>query len=170
MPITARPHHPHCSMGTTQERGHHSSRDGHRRVGLQAHQLGGAVTDGLGEDGRSIEIRRVVVRLDKPTRDGDADIAVLTNVPTRDAGAGKIAELHRGRWTLEGLFQTLTQTLTGEIPSLGYPKVALFAFGVALASYNIASVLRTALCVNFGQEKVKRGCGFDPEQNRLCTL
>ena len=25
MPITARPHHPHCSMATTQERGHHSS-------------------------------------------------------------------------------------------------------------------------------------------------
>jgi hypothetical protein len=110
----------------------------------------------LGEDGRPIEIRRVVIRLDKPTRDGDAEIAILANVPTSDAGAGKIAELYRGRWTLEGLFQTLTQTLTGEIPSLGYPKVALFAFGVALASYNVAAVLRAALCVKFGQEKVER--------------
>jgi hypothetical protein len=110
----------------------------------------------LGDDGVQIKIRRVVVRLDKATRDGEAEIAILVNVPSSDASAGKIAELYRGRWTLEGLFQTLTQTLTGEIPSLGYPKVALFAFGVALASYNIAAVLRAALCVQFGQEKVER--------------
>lgn len=110
----------------------------------------------LGENGSPIKIRRVVVRLDKPTRDGDAEIAILTNVPARDASAAKIAELYRDRWTLEGLFQTLTQTLNGEIPSLGYPKAALFAFGVALVSYNIASVLRAALRVKFGHEKVEQ--------------
>jgi hypothetical protein len=110
----------------------------------------------LGEDGNPIKIRRVVVRLDKPTRDGDAEIAILSNLPARDADAAKVAELYRDRWTLEGLFQTLTQTLNGEIPSLGYPKAALFAFGVALVSYNIASVVRAALRVNFGHEKVER--------------
>lgn len=110
----------------------------------------------LGEDGGAIKIRRVVVRLDKPTRDGDAEIAILTNVPVRDACAAKIAELYRDRWTLEGLFQTLTQTLNGEIPSLGYPKVALFAFGVALVSYNVASVVRAALRVKFGNEKFEQ--------------
>jgi hypothetical protein len=68
----------------------------------------------------------------------------------------KIAELYQERWTLEGLFQALTQTLNGEIPSLGYPKAALFAFGVALVSYNIASVLRAALRVQFGHEKVEQ--------------
>ena len=36
-------------------------------------------------------LARVVVRLDKPTRDGDAEIAILTNVPARDASAAKIA-------------------------------------------------------------------------------
>jgi hypothetical protein len=110
----------------------------------------------LGEGGSPIKIRRVIVRLDKPTRDGDAEIAILTNVPARDASAAKIAELYRNRWTLEGLFQNLTQTLSGEIPSLGYPKAALFAFGVALISYNIASVVRAALRVNFGHEKVEQ--------------
>jgi DDE family transposase len=110
----------------------------------------------LGENGRPIKIRRVVARLDKPTRDGDAEIAILTNVPARDASAAKIAELYRDRWTLEGLFQTLTQTLNGEIPSLGYPQAALFAFGVALVSFNIASVVRGALRVKFGHEKVEQ--------------
>jgi hypothetical protein len=110
----------------------------------------------LGEDGKAVRIRRVVVHLDKPTQDGDVEIAILTNVRVRDASAAKVAELYRDRWTLEGLFQTLTQTLNGEIPSLGYPKVALFAFGVALASYNIASVVRAALRVTFGHEKFEQ--------------
>jgi IS4 transposase len=109
-----------------------------------------------GANGRSIKIRRVLVRLDKPTRDGDTEVAILTNVPARNANAMKIAELYQKRWTLEGLFQALTQTLNGEIPSLGYPKAALFAFGVALVSYNIASVLRAALRVQFGHEKVEQ--------------
>jgi IS4 transposase len=110
----------------------------------------------VGEDGQAIKIRRILIRLDKTTRDGDAEIAILTNIPPGDASACKIAELYQERWTVEGLFQMLTQTLEGEIPSLGYPKAALFAFAVALVSYNIASVLRTALCVKFGQEKVER--------------
>ena len=110
----------------------------------------------IGNDGHPLKIRRILVRLDKPTRDGDHEIAILTNVPEGDAIATKIAELYQERWTLEGLFQTLTQTLNGEIPSLGYPKAALFAFSVALVSYNIASVVRAALRATFGHEKIEQ--------------
>jgi len=102
------------------------------------------------------KIRRIVVRLDKPTQDGDMEIGILTNVKTRDASAAKIADLYLERWTVEGLFLTLTQILNGEIPSLGYPKAALFAFSVALVSYNIASVVRAALRATFGGEKVEQ--------------
>ena len=108
------------------------------------------------EDEHLMKIRRILVRLDKPTRNGDTEIGILTNVPASDASATKIAELYQERWTLEGLFQTLTQTLNGEIPSLGYPKAALFAFAVALVSYNIASVVRAALRAKFGHEKVEQ--------------
>jgi hypothetical protein len=108
------------------------------------------------DDDRPVKIRRILVRLDKPTRDGDTEIGILTNVPAGDASAPKIAELYQERWTLEGLFQMLTQTLNGEIPSLGYPKAALFAFSVALVSYNIASVVRAALRTQFGHEKVEQ--------------
>jgi hypothetical protein len=109
----------------------------------------------VGDDGNTIKIRRIVVRPDEPTRDGDTEIALLTNVSARRATAGRIADVYRERWTLEGLFQTLTQMLSGEIPALGYPKAALFAFGVALVSYNIASVVRAALRAKFGHDKVE---------------
>jgi hypothetical protein len=39
----------------------------------------------------------------------------------------------------------LEATLEGEINTLGYPKAALFAFGVALVSYNLMSTVKAAL-------------------------
>jgi hypothetical protein len=110
----------------------------------------------LGEDGGPITLRRVVVHLDKPTQDGDLEIVLLTNVPAKDASAAQIAELYLKRWTIEGVFLTLTQIMDGEIPSLGYPGAALFAFAIALVSYNIASVIRAALRATFGHEKVEQ--------------
>jgi IS4 transposase len=109
----------------------------------------------LGNGGQSIMLRRIVVHPDEPTREGETEIAILTNVPGRHATAGRVADIYRERWTVEGLFQTLTQILSGEIPSLGYPKAALFAFGVALVSYNIASVIRAALRAKFGHAQVE---------------
>jgi hypothetical protein len=46
-------------------------------------------------------VRRVMVELDNPTRDGDRSIHILTNLPADDAGAITVAKLYRGRWTLE---------------------------------------------------------------------
>jgi hypothetical protein len=46
---------------------------------------------------------------------------------------------------VETLFQTVTKNFEGEIQTLGYPKAALFSFGLALVSYNILAVVRRAL-------------------------
>lgn len=35
-------------------------------------------------------------------------------------------EMYRQRWTIEGVFQQLTEDLHCEIDTLGYPKAALF--------------------------------------------
>jgi len=110
----------------------------------------------LNENGATVKLRRIVVRLDKPTQDGDVEIALLTNVSEKDASAVQVADLYLERWTIEGVFLTLTQIMDGEIPSLGYPGAALFAFAVALVSYNIASVVRAALRSTFGHEKVEK--------------
>jgi IS4 transposase len=95
--------------------------------------------------GEVLFLRRVTLVLDTPTRDGDAEIHVLTNLPRKDVTARVIAELYRKRWTIETAFQELEKALQSEINTLGYPKAALFAFCVALVAYNIMSTVKAAL-------------------------
>ena len=106
------------------------------------------------EAGEVLFLRRVSVVLDKPTRDGDTEIHLLTNLPVRDARAQVIADLYRRRWTIETAFQELEATLEGEIDTLGYPKAALLAFCVALVAYNVLSTLKAALRSVHGEEVV----------------
>src|SRR3954452_17933889 len=108
-------------------------------------------TDDAGE---ILFLRRVTVLLDQPTRDGDTELHLLTNVPAKDARAKVIADLYRRRWTIETAFQELEATLHSEINTLGYPKAALFAFCVALVAYDVLSTLKAALRSVHGEEKV----------------
>jgi hypothetical protein len=94
---------------------------------------------------REMELRRITVKLDDTTRDGDQEIHILTNVPTTAADAITIAELYRKRWKIENAFQELGQALRGEIDTLCYPRAALLAFCVALYTYNVLSVLKHAM-------------------------
>jgi IS4 transposase len=95
--------------------------------------------------GEILILRRITVVLDQPTRDGETVIHLLTNVPAKDARAKVIADLYRKRWLIETAFAELEATLNGEINTLGYPKAALFAFCMALVSYNVLSTLKAAL-------------------------
>src|SRR3954468_238272 len=104
--------------------------------------------------GEVLILRRVTVLLDQPTRDGDTELHILTNVPAKDAKARTIAEVYRKRWTIETAFQELEATLNGEVNALGYPKAALFAFCVALVSYNVLSTIKAALRSVHGEEQV----------------
>jgi IS4 transposase len=104
--------------------------------------------------GEILFLRRVSVVLDRPTRDGDTEIHLLTNLPVRDARARVIAHLYRRRWTIETAFQELEATLAGEINTLGYPQAALFAFCVALLSYNVMSTVKAALRAAHGAEVI----------------
>ena len=105
-------------------------------------------------NGEPLVVRRVVIRLDAPTRDGDPEISILTNLLESAASALTIAALFRKRWTLETMFQSLTVMLEGELSTLGYPRAALFGFSVALATYNILSTVQAALRGEHGVEKV----------------
>lgn len=94
--------------------------------------------------GESLVARRVTVQLDKPTRGGEKEIHLLTNLPAEKADARKVADLYLERWTIERVFQDLTVALTCEIDTLGYPKAALFGFCLALVAYNAVSLVQTA--------------------------
>jgi Transposase DDE domain len=106
------------------------------------------------EAGEILILRRVTVLLEQPTRDGETELHLLTNVPAKDARAKVIAELYRRRWTIETAFQELEATLEDEVNTLGYPKAALFAFCVALVAYNVLSTVKAALRSVHGDEKV----------------
>jgi hypothetical protein len=104
-------------------------------------------------DGDVLVVRRVTVELDQPTEDGDTEIHILTNLPVRDARAAQVAELYRKRWTIEGLFLEVAQTLACEVKTLGYPKAALFALCVGLLAVNAVAVLKAALRSAHGEGK-----------------
>jgi Transposase DDE domain len=89
--------------------------------------------------------RRIRVKLDQATRDGDRVLYILTNVPLRKASAKRVARLYRKRWTLETAFQHLEAYFHSEINTLGYPKAALFGFCLALVAYNMLAVVIAAL-------------------------
>ena len=55
------------------------------------------------EDGAEEIYRRILVTVDKKTRDGDDHIAILTNLP-QDVDAPRIGSLYRGRWAIETVF------------------------------------------------------------------
>jgi IS4 transposase len=107
------------------------------------------------ESGRRVRVRRVVVMLDKPTRDGDTAVAVLTNLPPEIADAPAVAELYLTRWTIEVCFGELTTALRCEVESLGYPRAALFSFAVAALAGNVFGAVRAALRAAHGAERVE---------------
>jgi hypothetical protein len=97
------------------------------------------------ETRQAFTVRRVTVRLDKPTRDGDTAIHLLTNLPASKVNAVKVAKLYQKRWRLETAFQELTVHLQCELNTLGYPPAALFGFCVALSCYNLLAAIKGAL-------------------------
>jgi len=97
------------------------------------------------EDGQPLVVRRITIELDEPTRDGETDVHIVTNLPAHVANTHNIADLYLGRWTVEKAFNELAQALNGEIKTLGYPGAALLSFCVALLAYNVISVVKSAL-------------------------
>lgn len=101
--------------------------------------------------------RRIQVKLDQATRDGDRVLYLLTNLPLYKASAKRVGRLYRKRWTLETAFQHLEAYFHSEINTLGYPKAALFGFCLALVAYNMLAVVMAALRSVHGEEAIEQG-------------
>ncbi len=107
-------------------------------------------------DNRSLVMRRVVVHLDRPTREGDTEIAIFTNLPS-DVDGRTVARLYRQRSKVEYLFQIVTEIFRCEVKTLAYPKAALFSFSMALVVYNLFAVVKAALAAAHGVGKIEAG-------------
>jgi Transposase DDE domain len=108
------------------------------------------------QDGHCLTLRRVVLRLLKPTRHNEREMAFLTNLPTTDASAVMVSQLYRERWQIETLFLTVTMNFEGEIKTLAYPQAALFSFSLALVTYNILATIRAILASVHGVETINQ--------------
>jgi hypothetical protein len=95
-------------------------------------------------NGRARVLRRLTLELDQPTRDGDTEIHLLTNLPAKLGGCA-LALAYLSRWQIEAAFQKLTQVLRCELNTLGYPPAALFAFCLAVVMYNALNTVIAAL-------------------------
>ena len=102
---------------------------------------------------RQRAIRRITLVLDTPTQAGDQEIHLLTNLP-EEISAQQLADTYRLRWTIEGAFQTMTDVLRCEVETLGYPKAALFSFGMAVLAWNAYALVQAALRSAHGQERI----------------
>ena len=103
------------------------------------------------ESGITKNFRRITVHLYEPTRDGDVEIHIITNLPKR-VSAMTVADQYRNRWQIETAFQKMAENLEGEITTLGYPKAALFSFCMALVCYNLLSIIRATVQAVHGDE------------------
>lgn len=105
------------------------------------------------DGGQEMVVRRITLVLNAPTRDGETEVHLITNLPAR-IGAARVARLYAERWNVENAFQELDQALRCEINTLCYPKAALLAFCVAVVAYNGLSGVKAALRSVHGDEAV----------------
>lgn len=103
------------------------------------------------DTGHQLSWRVITLKLDEPTRDGETEIRLLSNLPA-SIDALTIAAGYRCRWTIEGHFQRLTDFLHCELPTLGEPRAALFAFAMSLVAGNLLAAVIAALRAAHGQE------------------
>ena len=105
-------------------------------------------------------LRRIVLQLDQPTREGDTEIVLVTNLP-EEVSARACCDAYRDRWQIERHFQTLTDLLHCEVPSLGYPRAALFGFSMSVVSGNALAVLKGNLRAVHGEEMAREVSNFE---------
>ena len=113
-----------------------------QRVRLKPHREGGA----------GLELRRIRIELEQPTRHGETEVILLSSVPPEIADAATLARLYRQRWSIERAFLHLTTQLRCEVHTLSYPPAALFALACAVVAFNVLAVLKAALRAAHGAE------------------
>jgi IS4 transposase len=97
------------------------------------------------QDGHgTLTLRRIEIELDAPTVDGDTLVRVLTTLPA-SVDARAVVRLYRKRWTIEGMFGRLEAALHGEVRTLGQPRAALLAFGLAVVAFNVLALIEAAV-------------------------
>jgi hypothetical protein len=94
--------------------------------------------------GRWERVRRITLRLKQPTKDGEHELHLLTNLPD-SVSAVVLADAYIRRWTIETCLGHVAQALNAEINTLAYPGAALLCFCLGLVLFNVLSALKSLL-------------------------
>jgi hypothetical protein len=90
--------------------------------------------------------RRRAVRRITLFRDGEEDIVLLADLLDADAyPAVDLLTLYADRWTIEGMFQQVTEVFCLETLIGGSPEATVFQFAFCLLLYNTIQVVRASL-------------------------
>jgi len=103
------------------------------------------------ETGKERTWRVIRLKLNTPTREGETEVVLISNLPA-SVKAACIAMSYLARWRIEGHFQRLTEYLNCEVPSLGYPRAALFAFAMSVLAGNAVAMLESAIRAVHGND------------------
>lgn len=95
--------------------------------------------------------RMVTLELHAPTRGGDQQIVLFSNLPSQVSGLA-ICEAYRQRWTIENHFQRLTEWLHCEVETLSHPRAALFAFSMSVVAGNLLAIVIASLRAVHGND------------------
>lgn len=106
------------------------------------------------QSGEWLQVRRIVLPLSRPTRNGDTQLILVTDLPD-SAGADALCDRYRDRWQIEIHFQRLTRQLNCEPPALNHPRAALFSFAMSITAANALAVVCNALQAQHGREAVQ---------------
>lgn len=101
-----------------------------------------------------LQARRIVKKLGKPTRNGNSELVLITNVPDM-FDAERLCDVYAERWQIEVCFNRLTEQLQCEPSGLDHPAAALFAFAMAVCAANALAIVQAALKAEHGAEPVQ---------------
>jgi hypothetical protein len=89
----------------------------------------------------AMRLRRVTLRRD--ATEGEEDVVVLTNLLDRERySAADILELYRNRWSIEAVFQQVTETFSlSHLMGCG-PRAVILQFAFCLLLYNLMQVIK----------------------------
>lgn len=93
----------------------------------------------LGRGKQAMRLRRVTL-----LRPGDDDVIVLTDLLDQEVFAAlNLLQLYRRRWSIEQVFQEVTQTFALAHLIGSSPKAVLFQFAFCLLLYNLVQVVKS---------------------------
>ncbi|HWE37597.1 MAG TPA: transposase [Isosphaeraceae bacterium] len=112
------------------------------------------------ETGEVRRLRRIILTLDAPTAAGETTIVLLSDL--WDVAAARLCALYRERWTIECHLALVKVVLRGEVETLGRPRAALLAMGLAPVAANAPAVVKQAVRVTHGAAEFEKLSGSYP--------